>query len=128
MLIIYINIPVTRRSGAHGPLGPTVLVQFGSRFQKFCWSWSESVCELRNLLVVVRASPRFPIRVGPGSRKFTKVLFQISPGFLKTFRFWSGLVLDFHFSGSDPGYGFNPWILGGLDDPPALIFTISLTG
>ena len=34
-----------------------VLVRFGPRFSKFCWSWSGSVRDFQNLLVLVRPGP-----------------------------------------------------------------------
>ena len=79
-----------------GPIGPSwseifknllVLVRFGPRFSKICWSWSGSVRDFQKFF-------------GPGpvrSEIFKKflVLVRFGPRFSKIFWSWSGSVRDF---------------------------------
>ena len=77
-----------------------VLVRFGPRFSKFCWSWSGS-SEIFKILLV-RFGPRFSEIFGPGPswivifRKYL-VLVRLGPRFSENIWSWSGLVLDFSF-------------------------------
>ena len=82
-----------------GPIGPSwseifknllVLVRFGPRFSKICWSWSGSVQDFQKF-----------VGSGPVRSEIFKnllVLVRFGPRFLKIGWFWSGPVHGFIFA------------------------------